>query len=528
MTLSDQQEQFVRAVKSGESCLLLGPAGTGKSACLAALGPLVTITATTGAAASCIPGATTLHKFLGIRPPAKSEENFLLYWQMLAGNRAALLRLREVTTLVVDEVSMLHGRFVMLLDLLLRKARQVLDKPFGGVQIIFVGDFLQLPPVTKKEETWKQLFAFEVFDMIGFLPRRFDLVNVFRQRDTAFINAMMEARNGRVSDATLRYLRKCEHTVFPDDGIKPTVVFQRNVDVDAENNRSMDEAPNSGDTRRVLFHAHCLFAEARFDSATRITTYTHCERPKLEQEAVGRMEEQLGDLPADMHIRTDMQVIFRINVDTEHASVANGTLGLVVGWIVVRADQGTTTLVRVNKEDLTSVLRDPMEFGEGVAVVPVVRLARTGDHLAVYPHTTALTWSQTERAAACESERKRATAKPFTVLIVRRIPFVAGWAMTVHRVQGATLDRMDLRVADKNTTPSSYYVACSRVRGPAFLKITGVLKSSHFWTSSIASSHFGKKSASASFGQIWNGPKLSGEHQAHSSYAQWKKEMLKA
>lgn len=509
--------------------LLLGQAGTGKSACLEALGPLAQITATTGAAAACISGAVTLYKFLGIRP-CKERESFKEYWSMIVNNRAALLRLREVVTLVIDEVSMLHGRFVLLLDLLLRKARGLHDVPFGGVQMILVGDFLQLPPVHRKEDPWKQLFAFEIFSLIGFYPRRYDLSTVFRQRDPAFLEAMEEARNGRVSAKALQYLRQCEKTVFPDDGIKPTLVFQRNSDVDAENNRCMDEVPDSGNTRRVLFHTHCLFAEARFDSATRITTYTPCDRPYLEKEAGGRMNDQLDGLPADMRVRTNEQILFRMNVDTQQAQVANGTLGLVVGWAQARPEQGTSTLVRLSAEDVgTHVIKDPRGFGDQAVVVPVVRLARTGDHFAVYPHTVVVTWSQAERAAAYESEKKCGIVKPYTVLLVRRLPFVAGWAMTVHRVQGATLDRVELRVdSDRPSTPASYYVACSRVRAPSCLKITGRLQSNLFWTSYVAEKYFGKQAADEAFGKIWRGPLLHQDHPAHTAYANWTQDMIKA
>jgi hypothetical protein len=462
----------------------------------------------------------------------------------MAHNSATLQRIRSLVTLVVDEVSMLHGRFVLLLDLLLRKARDVLDLPFGGVQMILVGDFLQIPPVVARDDPWKQLLAFEVFHMIGFFPRRFDLLQVFRQSDPEFLGAMREARNGRVGVRSLAYLRGCNRTVFPDDGIKPTIVFQTNRSVDAENERCMAEAPDRGDMRRVLFRAHALFADARFDPQLRVTTYSPVSLPGLGAQAERRICEQLDGMTPDMQVRTGMQVLFRFNVDPAGAQVANGTCGLVVGWTQVSADPsggvGIATLVRIESQHVhpPTVLRDPHGFPEGASavVVPVVKIGRTGQFFAVYPHTMPLVWDPMVRAVRAREQAEQAPegaslapdTRSYLTLLVRRLPFVAGWALTSHRVQGLTLDRVDLRIelsTGRQPPPASYYVTVSRVRSRDGLKITGNLEAKHFWTSHLALRYFGDGAAKLTLGLIWSGPVLAADHIAHAEYAKWKIEM---
>ena len=523
--LSPAQCDFVESVRRGESCLLLGQAGVGKSACLNALGARVQLTATTGVASTCLDRAVTLFKFLGLRPPPNTEtETFGYYWNLTRSSMSTLSRLCELTALVVDEVSMLHGRFLLILDLLLRAARGVKDLPFGGVQMILVGDFLQLPPVVTREDPWKQLLAFEVFHMIGFFPRRFDLLQVFRQQeDPVFLDAMREARNGHVCEQTLRYLRSCEKTVFQDDGLKATVVFQTNRSVDAENNRCMCEAPDTGDTRRVLYKTHGLFARARFNRQTRQTEYTpEIDTASRGPEALKKLREHFEDMELDMLVRTDMQVLFRVNVDPEGAAVANGTSGVVVGWMLSSVMGAVAvTLVELSAAEVSSVTvkRDPSGFPTGSALVPVVRVTRTGRFFAVHPHTSAIAWPS---ASAADDGR---------VLLARRLPFVAGWALTIHRIQGATLDRVDLRIelaAGRQPPPGAYYVVLSRVRDKASLRISGTLEASHLWNSKTVLAHFGDHAAQQAFGHLWHAPPLAPEHVAHTAYAAWTTEACNA
>jgi ATP-dependent DNA helicase PIF1 len=508
---SIDQARFVKAARNGESVLLVGAAGTGKSACLRLLGSDVSMTAMTGVASTCIPGACTLHKFLNVFPAEK--ESFSAMWESMKRSEHTITKLRSLKTLVVDEISMAHGRFVLILDLLLRKARGVLNKPFGGVQMIFVGDFLQIPPVTKKDDPWGPLYAFQVFDMIGFKPRRIDLLTVFRQDDPSFLTCMKEARHGRLTDKSLSFLRKCEKTVFPNDGVLPTMIFNTNREVNAENERCMMETPNTGKTTRVTFQCHWFFAEQSFDLSKQRKVYIFRNKPILRTQAASRVQSYLSDIEPSMEVRAGMQVLFRWNFSPELMSVANGTRGVVCGWVEHQENNMGTTLVPIDKDSVAMHCQeDPTVFG---LPVPVVYIATTDRHFLVYPHTAYVPWIRTKSSHHSQDDL-------CLVLVVRRLPFVAGWALTAHRVQGMTLDRIQISMGRGFSPPATMYVRFSRVRGPSGLKVVGELQKRHFWANPLAVEHFGENASKLHSGSIWKGPTLDVAHYACGVYTGWK------
>src|SRR5688572_23991845 len=160
-----------------QSLWATGGAGTGKSfvlrACLDAFAQRrfrgVHVSAPTGIAAVNVSGMT-LHKFLGIQPGFENmSTEAVLEWVKTFKenplNRFKLLKLRTVHTLVIDEISMVHAKFFMNMDTLLREVREQPRKPFGGVRLFMVGDFLQLPPVQDNKKAAaspdEPLFVFE-------------------------------------------------------------------------------------------------------------------------------------------------------------------------------------------------------------------------------------------------------------------------------------------------------------------------------------------------------------------------------
>ena len=134
---------------SGESALLTGPAGTGKTFVLnqfirlsKAEGKHVSVTATTGLAATHL-GGTTIHAWAGIGvldalPPRFAEH-------MAKGRREII---EKTDILIIDEISMLHDYRLDMVDEVCRLVRRK-DEPFGGIQVVMSGDFFQLPPVNR-------------------------------------------------------------------------------------------------------------------------------------------------------------------------------------------------------------------------------------------------------------------------------------------------------------------------------------------------------------------------------------------
>ena len=160
--LSSEQAKILEMVKNGESIFFTGSAGTGKSYLLkkiiGALPPETTFaTASTGAAA-CHIGGTTLHAFAGIGTGSASLEQCI--GQASRVHKAA--QWRKCHCLIIDEISMIDADYFDKLEAVAKAVRKS-KQPFGGIQLVLCGDFLQLPPVTKEGEKKKYCFQVSSF-----------------------------------------------------------------------------------------------------------------------------------------------------------------------------------------------------------------------------------------------------------------------------------------------------------------------------------------------------------------------------
>ena len=194
-----------RLVQQGRNVLLTGQAGTGKSTLLRneidADDEEVAITASTGIAALNI-GGSTLHRWSGMMLGPKRGEDPRDHLRELMRDkrqsvRAGMDRIRACRMLVLDEVSMLSGITLEFFDLLCRTVRRD-DAPFGGIQVIATGDYLQLPPVRiNPSEPYDWAFQTEAWQRANFAV--IYLTKVHRQDEPQFLAALGEFRQGRLN-----------------------------------------------------------------------------------------------------------------------------------------------------------------------------------------------------------------------------------------------------------------------------------------------------------------------------------------
>ena len=237
--------RFASLAESGANVFLTGPAGTGKSYNVdqfTEAHPDTEVTASTGIAALNV-GGMTIHRWGGILIGPKPGEEFSDFFDFLArdkrrGIRAAFNRVRWAKRLVIDEISMLPGRLLDYLDYHCRQIRGV-DLPFGGIQVISTGDFLQLPPVrTRPYHDYDWAFTSRAWADAGF--RTVELKQIHRQQDPAFASALSSFRLGRI-DADVAALLKPRVAVFPDRDL--TRLLTHNNAVTKWNDYCLGELP---------------------------------------------------------------------------------------------------------------------------------------------------------------------------------------------------------------------------------------------------------------------------------------------
>jgi ATP-dependent DNA helicase PIF1 len=253
-TFTEEQSACIEAVLRGESIFITGPGGTGKSYILNALyrefkglGKTMSITAMTGCAGLLIGAhAKTLHSWAGIGLGREPLSHIL---SAIHKNGRKKNNWKKTDCLVIDEVSMMTPALLSLLDDVGKSVRKCYTKPFGGLQVVFVGDFYQLPPVCKAGE--KMTFAFESPVWKAVVEKTYALTIIHRQRDPVFQKVLDEARRGELSDESHQILVERKAAKWKGNVIRPTMLFTRNDDINTINQSYLDRLP--GDA--IIFEA---------------------------------------------------------------------------------------------------------------------------------------------------------------------------------------------------------------------------------------------------------------------------------
>lgn len=207
MKLTQEQENALQEMLSGKNVFLTGEAGTGKSTIVKEFKRRVNkncvFLAPTGIAAVNI-GGSTIHSFMCFAPGPMNEETI---GTITNKHRKVLIRNTEI--IVIDEISMVRGDLFWAIDYRLRQIATNRDKkrPFGGKQIILVGDFFQLPPVVKSEEeervlieTFGGIFAFQTKTWYTANFKCCCLKTIHRQsNDSLFLSILNHIRHNEIS-----------------------------------------------------------------------------------------------------------------------------------------------------------------------------------------------------------------------------------------------------------------------------------------------------------------------------------------
>jgi len=235
------QKTALQILKLGHTVFLTGAAGAGKSYALREYitylrkhGIRYAVTASTGIASTHI-GGTTIHAWSGIGIRQKLGAYDL---DAIEEKANVYKRWNDTQVLIIDEVSMLHASFVDMLDKLGKHLRRN-SKPFGGMQVVFTGDFFQLPPVVREGN------EYESADVYAFTSRAWKeskpvvcyLTEQFRQEDDGLTTILNAIRAGEVEEDHYLSLKESAQKPHTDDHIK---LYTHNENVDLINKKAFD------------------------------------------------------------------------------------------------------------------------------------------------------------------------------------------------------------------------------------------------------------------------------------------------
>lgn len=405
MEHTDETLRFHQVVASGRNIFLCGRAGTGKSeqinVLMQAVGDdfAVIKLAPTGIAANNI-GGQTIHSFFRF-PLSVLHENDATVAAWNPRNQKNRDIMRVIDAMIIDEISMVRSDVLHCMDKTLRIVRRKPDVAFGGVQVIALGDPMQLPPVVKETEgaTMQELYGSPLFfcaPVCGVDFHIVELTKIFRQDNASMFAQMLNrVRVGDGSPDVLAYFN-ARVVETPLDVLR--LVTTRKV-AKLINDDRLSQLPGE------------------------VTTF---------QARIDNMSE--GDCIVDATIDVKIGARVMICINDKKRRYFNGTIGTV--------------------DEITEIMTYD-EDGQEAGTVPCVRVK---DSRGMIHNITHNVWEKIE-ATLEDGKLTRKVVGSF-----RQMPLRLAWAVTVHKAQGLTVDEACVDLGEGAFAPGQAYVALSRVR----------------------------------------------------------------
>lgn len=392
-TENKQQVMAFELVANTNSCFFLtGRAGTGKTTFLRKVQQLVDkqfITLAPTGVAAILAGGDTIHSFFGLPMDVCTPGT------MGKMSEARILTLIHTDTIVIDEVSMVRCDIIDAIDYTMRKTLRS-SLPFGGKQVIFVGDMFQLPPVAGRREEKDLLqdlyhtddFFFYKADVIKRMRLvKIEFQKVYRQEDEQFLQILENVRLNKTTPENLMHLNERVCQPSKEDGMVITLA-------------SINKTADSINQQRL----------AEIDSEE----YTY------EGTVTGKFEEKRFPVDLTLKLKVGAQVMFARN--DQQKRWANGTIG---------------TVTKLSKDEIQVTIGDGNTY-----VVPCC------------------SWE----SYSYEYDRETRKMKKEQIGSFTQYPLRLAWAITVHKSQGMTFDKLYLDLSRGMFAAGQLYVALSRVR----------------------------------------------------------------
>ena len=418
MNYSEEQIIAFNAYAQGKNVFVTGPGGTGKTALIKYLqkdasrkGSNIQVCALTGCAAVLLEcKAKTLHSWAGIGLGTGSLEQLVT---KIMKNRFLKSNWKGTDILVVDEVSMMSQKLFELLDAIGKAVRRN-SRPFGGIQLIFSGDFYQLPPVGNKDEIETVRFCFEsdLWFQTFIKNNHIQLTKIFRQSDLNYQKILNQIREGKLKRSSNEVLINKVGQQIPDNCVvRPTKLFPTRNKVDQVNTREMNALKSEEKEFNLKYHSDLEM------TATELLKRRQFTKEQIQTELLYLK----GNLRCDeiVKLKIGSQVMCIVNIELDNGStLCNGSQGIVTKL----SEQGLPIVQFSNVSSVMSYHVWPSENIPGIGV--------------------------------------------------SQVPLILAWALTIHKAQGATLDIAEIDAGSGIFECGQTYVALSRVKSLEGLYLT--------------------------------------------------------
>ena len=343
-TLSIEQQCALQQFEQGDNLFITGEGGTGKTLLIHHLvrsaksnGLKIQVCAMTGCASLLLGcNARTIHSWSGIKL-GKGNLNDII--ENIIYNHVARNAWRNTNVLIVDEVSMMSKRIFDILNNVGKRVRKCYYRPFGGLQVVFVGDFFQLPPVSTKEPLeGDDLFCFESDEWFQTFPleNHIELKTVFRQDDVIFRRILRNIRMGNVEQEDVTILNKYKNRPFDYEkyqGIVPTKLYPTKHKVDKVNSEMFCKLDGDCYTFQFISKTNCTMYMDGTDKQIPLNILSSCRKNLTPQKIKYEIDCLINNSPCikTLELKKGANVMCTVNLDMEK-SICNGSIGKIIDF----------------------------------------------------------------------------------------------------------------------------------------------------------------------------------------------------
>ena len=466
---------------------LTGEAGTGKSTLLQYFRHTtqknVAVLAPTGVAAINV-GGQTVHSFCAFGPDITLSKV-----KKLGPGSGKFQLLQKLNTLVIDEISMVRADLLDCVDKFLRLNGPAANQPFGGIQMIFIGDLYQLPPVDRDFVTGDGLFdAYQspyFFDSHAYKSAKFhhiQLKQMYRQKDQVFIDVLNAVRNNAATQEHLSVINQ-RAEVAGAKFTPPQFSDKKYGDLLSTADKMSNNENNSTKTGAGFsFEKFAIYLTPHNHQARKVNNFflERLTTPLKTYQGIAEGNFEDREPPTDLNLQVKIGAQIMMLTNDQRKRWVNGTMGKIISIEETGDNRGlpdeasaksgafspyggdvphggtervqlSSALVYESLENTNDSYQDQEEQSDSI----IIEL-ETGETVYVEPHT----WEMFQFTLNKHTQKVDSrTTGTFT-----QYPFKLAWAVTIHKAQGKTFDKVYVDLSTGTFAHGQLYVALSRCR----------------------------------------------------------------